>query len=111
MTKPAASSGRRPAHSAPRSAARAPSWRTHDAEGPRRPRARRILCRDECRAATRITGPSGHRASTVEAVEDVREIFVRDAGTVVADAEPAIPDLDLDLRARLAPLRGVVQEI
>src|SRR5262245_207912 len=56
-------------------------------------------------------GHAPRRARAIEPVEDVREVLVRDPGSVVANDEPTVPNLDLDLRARCTPLRGVVEEV
>ena len=49
--------------------------------------------------------------SAVEAVEDVREILFRDSRPVVSDRDLFAADSDLDLAARRAPLRRVVEEV
>ena len=54
-------------------------------------------------------GPVPRRGQAVEAVEDVREVVQVDAGSAVADADLAVVDGDVDVSARRAPLRGVVE--
>ena len=56
-------------------------------------------------------GHPARGARAVEAVEDVREVLVGDPGAVVSHDELSVVHLDLDLRARRAPLRRVVEEV
>src|SRR5206468_9580113 len=48
---------------------------------------------------------------TTETVEDVRKVFLVDSGAVVAHADFAVSHRDLDVGARGAPLRSVVEQV
>jgi hypothetical protein len=50
------------------------------------------------------------RAGPVEALEDVRQVLLVDAGPVVAERQVFRPEADLDEPAGVAPLRRVVQQ-
>src|SRR5207247_3782527 len=47
----------------------------------------------------------------VEAVEDVLAVLGRNPGTVVADAELLARERDVDARAGLRPLAGVLEQV
>jgi len=53
--------------------------------------------------------PRGRRP--IEAVEDERDVFVGDAGTVVAHDDLTVPHDNLDLAAGRAPLGRVVEQV
>ena len=62
----------------------------------------------EAEAGARL---AASRAGAVEAVEDEGQVLFVDSGAVVAHGDLAVADADLDLAARRAPLRGVVEQV
>jgi hypothetical protein len=65
---------------------------------------------DDCKAEARAGHPASG-ASSIETIEDVREILVGDPRAVISHYELSVVYLHLDLRARRAPLRRVVEKI
>ena len=55
--------------------------------------------------------PAARRTGAIEAVEDVRKVFLVDAGPVVTHAQRAVAHRDLDVAVRRAPLRRVVEQV
>ena len=56
-------------------------------------------------------GMPARGAGAIEAVEDVGQVLVGDARTVVSHRQPSVAHRDLDLAAGRAPLRRVVEQV